>query len=142
LLLLLVAVGCNKRPTSTEEVSAASSLADPAPALLSGSFSSVAKRVTGQARFAYVASTDAYQLILEHVEVDTTDPVHIYLVARDEAPTTGAVQDTEDKYDLGELQNGAPIQVIDLPSAPAPDLRTVVLWGVKYGVNLAQAPLR
>ena len=89
-----------------------------------------------------MAATDTHQLVLERVAVDTQDPVHVYLVALDEAPNTRAVEVTEDKYDLGELEPGSVQQTFELPSAPDARLRVVVLWGIKYGVNLAQAKLR
>jgi hypothetical protein len=121
----------------------ASARSEPSSArLLSGNFVAVAKPASGTARFAHVAATDTHQLVLERVAVDTQDPVHVYLVALDEAPNTRAVEVTEDKYDLGELEPGSVQQTFELPSAPDARLRVVVLWGIKYGVNLAQAKLR
>jgi hypothetical protein len=149
LALVAQAIGCESR-TRMSKVGAASATpsevvqADQASQspLLNGHFEAVAKRASGSARFAYVAATDTHQLVLERVEVDTLDPVHVYLVSLDEAPNTRAVEVTEDKYDLGEFQAGSILQTFDLPSAPDARLRVVVLWGAKYGINLAQAKLR
>jgi hypothetical protein len=108
---------------------------------LQGSFAQVAKRASGTARFS-ITLEGQHQLLLEHVEVDSKDPIHVYLVARDDAPTTASVEATEDKYDVGVFDPDAAIQRFDLPSAPAPELRVAVLWNVRFGVNLAQAKLR
>jgi hypothetical protein len=153
-LLLLLCVGCSKTrelpvagstPLSANGAAAPSQAQGTPPAntpkALQGSFIRVAKRASGSARFA-VTLEGQHQLVLENVEVDAADPVHVYLVAQEDAPTTASVEATEDKYDVGVLNAEAPVQRFDLPSAPDAKLRVVVLWNVRYGVNLAQARLR
>ena len=68
--------------------------------------------------------------------------MHVYFVGVPAAKTTREVVQTDTKYDFGLLLTDAPQQVIDLPSEPAPELRSVVLWNPAYGVNLAFAALR
>jgi hypothetical protein len=147
--LLSLSVACSKtRDVAPKASAAAVTQTTPKPRAdssaargLQGSFTRVAKRASGTARFA-VTLEGTHQLVLENVEVDSKDPIHVYLVARDDAPTTASVEATEDRYDIGVLDPEAPLQRFNLPSAPDAQLRVAVLWNVRFGVNLAQAQLR
>jgi hypothetical protein len=68
--------------------------------------------------------------------------VRVYLVGHERASSTRILDETEMKYDMGELERGVPEQRIELPSEPDPALRSVVLFYPSFGVNLAVAPLR
>ena len=107
--------------------------------LLAGTFEAVAKPARGSAEL--IVTGNNYQLRLRGVTVDDPGPVHIYFVGLPSAKTTRAVVQTEAKYDFGPLQPDGAQQVIDLPSEPAAELRSVVLWNRSYGVNLAAATL-
>ncbi len=108
--------------------------------LLSGRFESVGKTTRGTVEL--IARGDDYFLRLRNVKVEYDGPIHIYLVGVPSAPNTASVDNTELKYDMAPLQNGAEEQLVALPSAPDPALRSVVLWNPKYGANLANAPLQ
>jgi hypothetical protein len=117
-----------------------SSVAEPAKVLLAGPFDEVAKPARGSAEL--IATGTHYQLRLRAVTVDDRGPVHVYFVGVPAARTTLEVVQTDTKYDFGPLRTDTAQQIIDLPSEPAPELRSVVLWNRLYGVNLAVAALQ
>lgn len=130
--------GCRQDSDSANP--AAENSAPTSQVLLRGDFARVAKNVSGSAEI--VRSGDRYQLRLHHTKVDTLGEVHIYLVGLPEVPSTAALTATDVKYDFGPLEQGAPQQLIELPSEPAPELRSVVLYEPRYRINLAAAALR
>lgn len=107
--------------------------------MLSGSFKRVAKKVEG--RVELVRKGDRYALRLLGTKVDNLGEVHVYFVGLPDARSTLELAGTEMQYDFGPLEQGAPEQIIALPSEPAPELRTVVLFEPRYRVNLASAAL-
>jgi hypothetical protein len=107
--------------------------------LLQGTFESVAKPAQGRAEI--VRTGERYELHLHGARVESQRPVRVYLVGVARAPTTRSVIDAELKYDMAELDQGATHQVIALPSAPDPAIRTVVMWEPTFYVNLAFASL-
>jgi hypothetical protein len=119
----------------------ASEAADPAKAevLLAGDFKRVAKKTSGRAQI--VRRGERYQLRLQGVSVDNLGEVQVYLVGLPEVKSTAALTAAETKYDFGPLEQGAKEQLIGLPSKPAPELRSVVLYEPRYRVNLAAASL-
>lgn len=112
---------------------------DSADVLLSGRFERVAKKVEG--RVELVRKGDRYALRLLGTSVDHPGEVHVYFVGLPSARSTLEMARTEMQYDFGKLEQGAPEQIIGLPSEPAPELRTVVLFEPRYRVNLAAAAL-
>jgi len=136
---LALAMAC-RRSSSRDDSSQSASVAEPAKVLLAGTFEAVAKPASGSAELIVIG--DNYQLRLRGVTVDDRGPVHVYFVGVPAAETTLEVVQTDAKYDFGPLQPDAPQQVIDLPSKPATELRSVVLWNHLYGVNLAAAALK
>ena len=113
--------------------------ADQSEVLLSGSFKRVAKKVEG--RVELVRKGDRYALRLSNTKVDAPGEVRVYFVGLPDAKTTLELAGTDVQYDFGPLEQGAPEQIIGLPSEPAPELRTVVLFEPDYRVNLASAAL-
>jgi len=107
---------------------------------LTGDFVRVVKAVTGKAEIRHEG--DEYWLVLRDVTLDAEGQIHVYLVGHEAARTTRAVTEAELKYDMGPLERGAAEQRIALPSRPDESLRSVVLFEVEFGVNLAVAPLR
>lgn len=124
---------------SKAEPAAAAADADEHEVLLSGTFKRVAKKVEG--RVELVRKGDRYALRLLGTKVDNLGEVHVYFVGLPDARSTLELAGTEMQYDFGPLEQGAPEQIIALPSEPAPELRTVVLFEPRYRVNLAAAPL-
>ena len=107
---------------------------------LRGDFETLVKPVTGRADI--VLRDGKYLLYLTGVSVDAKPPLRVYLVGQQNARTTRSVNESEQRYDMAELDNGAPEQIIALPSRPDPALRSVVIWQAAFAVNLAVAPLR
>lgn len=112
---------------------------DAGEVVLSGSFKRVAKKVEG--RVELVRKGDRYALRLLGTKVDNLGEVHVYFVGLPDARSTLELAGTQMQYDFGPLEQGAPEQIIALPSEPAPELRTVVLFEPRYRVNLASAAL-
>ena len=137
-LAISAAAGCRQSSDSSKQGAANSAL--PSEVVLRGDFARVAKKATGSAEI--IRTGNRYQLRLQNTEVDTLGEVHVYLVGLPEVPNTAALTATEVKYDFGPLERGASQQLIDLPSKPAPELRSVVLYEPRYRVNLAAAALR
>jgi len=131
--------GWGASKTDAADSSEASGAADQTEVLLSGSFKRVAKSVEG--RVELVRRGNNYALRLLNTKVDNLGEVHVYFVGLPDARSTLEMAATETQYDFGPLQQGAPEQIIGLPSEPAPELRTVVLFEPRYRVNLAAAPL-
>ncbi len=134
---LLLGSGCDQHDDSGAPASSASSAPE---VLLVGHFRRVAKPVSGTAQI--VRKGKKYQLRLENTSVDYDGKVRVYLVGLPDVPTTMALLKTDTQYDFGPLEQGAKRQLIDLPSEPAPELRSVVLYEPRYRVNLAVAPLK
>ncbi len=107
---------------------------------LRGDFVRVVKGVTGTAEIRHEA--DQYWLVLRDVTTDAEGQIHVYLVGHDAARTTRAVTEADLKYDMAPLERGVLEQRILLPSRPDDSLRSVVLFEVEFGVNLAVAALR
>ena len=131
--------GSGASKTDAADSSEGSGAADPTEVLLSGSFERVAKKVEG--RVELVRRGKNYALRLLNTKVDNLGEVHVYFVGLPDARSTLEMAATETQYDFGPLEQGAPEQIIGLPSEPAPELRTVVLFEPRYRVNLAAAPL-
>ena len=136
---LLGVAGC-QRETGDEHAAPSSSASDSNRVLLTGTFERVAKKVTG--RVELVQAGGRYQLRLLNVSVDNLGEVHVYFVGLPEAKSTLVLATTQTQYDFGPLEQGSPEQLIDLPSKPASELRTVVLYEPRYRVNLAAASLK
>jgi hypothetical protein len=134
---LLACESTEQSAASTFETSEARASEDSEQVLLEGAFQAVSKTARGKVRVIRVG--ERYELRLEAVEL-AAEGAHVYLVGLEEASTSNAVDAAELKYDLGPLQT--PAQTIELPSAPDPSLRVVVLWNPRYAVNLAAARLR
>jgi len=132
--------GSGASKTDAADSSQAPSASDETEVLLSGSFKRVAKKVEG--RVELVRRGKNYALRLLNTKVDNLGEVHVYFVGLPDARSTLEMAATETQYDFGPLQQGAPEQLIALPSEPAPELRTVVLFEPRYRVNLAAAPLQ
>lgn len=107
---------------------------------LNGDFQKVVKSVSGRADIVY--RDGKYLLYLTGVNVDARPPLRVYLVGDENPRTTRAVKESELIYDMAELDNGADEQVVELPTRPAPGLRSVVIWQQTYAINLAVAPLK
>jgi len=142
--LLVLAVlgpypGCKRDSADSKSESATPAPAGSGEVLLSGTFKRVAKKVEG--RVELVRRGDSYALRLLNTKVDNLGEVHVYFVGLPDAKTTIEMAATETQYDFGPLEQGAPEQLIGLPSEPAPELRTVVLYEPRYRVNLASAAL-
>lgn len=145
-ILGLSACGCKSRksPTQPRSSLSASEIAAPAPVveqlLLTGTFERVARAASGTA--SIYRRGDDYELRLSAVTVAQEGTVRVYLVGHEHADSTRIVGETEMKYDMAELEQGAAEQRIPLPSQPDPALRSVVLFNPAFGVNLAVAALR
>lgn len=137
-VLLALAPACKREPADSEADSGRTP-AEAEEVLLSGSFKRVAKKVEG--RVELVRKGDRYALRLLGTKVDTLGEVHVYFVGLPDARSTLELAGTDMQYDFGPLEQGAAEQIIALPSEPAPELRTVVLFEPRYRVNLAAAPL-
>lgn len=137
-VLLALAPAC-KRESAGSEADSGRTPAEAEEVLLSGSFKRVAKKVEG--RVELVRKGDRYALRLLGTKVDTLGEVHVYFVGLPDARSTLELAGTDMQYDFGPLEQGAAEQIIALPSEPAPELRTVVLFEPRYRVNLAAAPL-
>lgn len=135
--LVLACPGCKQASDAAPADATASG--DQTEVLLSGSFKRVAKKVEG--RVELVRRGKNYALRLLQTKVDNLGEVHVYFVGLPDARSTLEMAATETQYDFGPLEQGAPEQLIALPSEPAPELRTVVLFEPRYRVNLAAAPL-
>jgi hypothetical protein len=107
--------------------------------LLSGSFKRVAKQAAGRAEI--VRHGKQYSLRLSDTTVDNLGEVHVYLVGLPDVRSTLELRAAQTLYDFGPLEQGAKEQIIPLPSEPAPELRSVVLYELRHAVNLASAPL-
>lgn len=140
LLLAFACAACKAQSGgSNAETSKADAAADPTEVLLSGTFKRVAKKVEG--RVELVRKDTRYALRLVNTKVDNLGEVHVYFVGLPDARSTLELSAAETQYDFGPLEQGAQEQIIALPSEPAPELRTVVLFEPRYRVNLAAAPL-
>lgn len=141
-LTLFVLAGACNRPTSGDDSGADPTSTEPTgeTRLLEGRFETVAKRASGTA--AIFQHGSAYELRLSDVTLEHDGEVRVYLVSGDSAASTAAVDGASLKYDLAALDTAVSGQTITLPSKPAPELRSVVLWNAKYGANLAAASLR
>lgn len=139
LTLFGVACACRREPEGSPEPRMDNAASEP-EVLLRGKFTRVAKGATGSAEL--VRRGEQYQLRLRGAGVDSLGEVHVYLVGLPDARSTAALTEAETKYDFGPLKQNAPEQLIDLPSEPAPELRTVVLYEPRYRINLAAAALR
>ena len=139
LVLLALCPRCKADGADSKSESAEPAPADSGEVLLSGTFKRVAKKVEG--RVELVRRGDSYALRLLNTKVDNLGEVHVYFVGLPDAKTTLEMAATETQYDFGPLKQGAPEQIIGLPSEPAPELRTVVLFEPRYRVNLASAVL-
>ena len=131
--------GSSASNADAAEGSAAPHASDPTEVLLSGSFKRVAKNVEG--RVELVKRGNNYALRLLKTKVDNLGEVHVYFVGLPDVRSTLEMAATETQYDFGPLEQGANEQIIGLPSEPAPELRSVVLFEPRYRVNLAAAPL-
>ena len=107
--------------------------------LLSGSFKRVTKPAAGRAEI--VRQGQKYWIKLSDTSVDNLGEVHVYLVGLPDVRSTVELRAAQTLYDFGPLEQGAKEQMIPLPSAPAPELRSVVLYELRYAVNLASAAL-
>jgi hypothetical protein len=136
-VLACAGVGCR---SSTEASEASRQPDSGSGVLLAGDFQRVVKPATGHA--AIERDADGYELRLNGVGVTSARPVRVYLVGSERADTTRVVVETELKYDMAELDQGAAEQLIALPSAPDPKLRSVVLYDALFGINLAYAALK
>ncbi len=130
---------CQRDRAVRAEPEASATSAEARTVLLAGQFANGAKPASGNAQL--VRRGDRYELVLQKVRVDSRRAVRVYLVGVERASTTRSVIETEQKYDLAELDQTTDEQVVPLPSEPAPELRSVVLWEPGYGVNLGYAPL-
>jgi len=142
-LLVLTGGGaaCKNGPGDAKEQRESSdATVDQTEVLLSGTFERVAKKVEG--RVELVRKGSRYALRLMGTKVDTLGEVHVYFVGLPDARSTLELAGAETQYDFGPLEQGAPEQIIALPSEPAPELRTVVLFEPRYRVNLAAAALQ
>lgn len=138
MLLWGMVVGCNR--DSESPAPAASQVASGRNGvLLSGTFQRVAKAADGRAEI--IRRGGKYLLRLSNTTVDTHGEVHVYLVGLPDVTSTAELIATDAVYDFGVLEQGAGEQLIKLPSEPAPELKTVVLFEPRYHVNLARAPL-
>lgn len=139
---LMALSGCRSESTgageSPREVAGAASAAA-AGVLLAGEFAAAARG--GRGRAEIVRQGNDYALRLVGVRIEAGGPVRVYLVGAERASTTRSVVEAEQKYDLAALDPRLDEQLIPLPSAPDPALRSVVLWEPRYGVNLAYAAL-
>lgn len=139
LTLLGVAPACQRASEPAPESTTENAASEP-EVLLRGNFTRVAKRATGSAEL--VRRGEQYQLRLRGASVDNLGEVHVYFVGLPDARSTAALTEAETKYDFGPLKQNAAEQLIDLPSEPAPELRSVVLYEPRYRINLAAAALR
>lgn len=136
-LAAMALVGCQREDSNAAaQVSSSRAMVE---VVLAGDFVRVAKAVEGRAEI--VRRGQSYQLRLRNVRVDHLAEVHVYLVGLPDVRSTIELMATETKYDFGPLEQGAEQQVIDLPSEPAPELRSVVLYEPRYRINLAAASL-
>jgi hypothetical protein len=108
--------------------------------LLAGDFERVSRATKGHAEI--LRRGEKFELVLTNVTVATDSLVRVYLVGHDRASSTFLVDETELKYDMATLEQGAARQVIELPSEPDARLRSVVLYIPAFGINLGFAPLR
>jgi hypothetical protein len=111
---------------------------------LEGTFEQVAKAVTGSVRLERHA--DVYELVVQDVTINDAGPVHVYFVGLDKVRSTHDLDEVDAKYDFGPLEeagSGAfiPEHRIQLPSKPAPNLRSVALINPRFGVVLAASSL-
>jgi hypothetical protein len=132
------ALGCKAESSASSDAPSASQAATPL-VLLEGTFRRVSKKANGKAQI--IRRGERYQIRLLGVSVDTLGETHVYLVGLPDARSTAEVIQATNKYDFGPLRQGAFQQLIDLPSKPALELRTVVLYEPRFHVNLAAAPL-
>ncbi|HEY6724266.1 MAG TPA: hypothetical protein VI197_09545 [Polyangiaceae bacterium] len=141
LALLSLASSCKRDAAADSKAEAAATPAAPdaGEVVLSGSFKRVAKKVEG--RVELLRKGDRYALRLLGTKVDNLGEVHVYFVGLPDARSTLELAGTQMQYDFGPLEQGAPEQIIALPSEPAPELRAVVLFEPRYRVNLASAAL-
>ncbi|HEU5073490.1 MAG TPA: hypothetical protein VFU02_04945 [Polyangiaceae bacterium] len=140
-ILACLATGpaCKSGSGGTQAHESEAGTPDSGEVLLSGRFERVAKKVEG--RVELVRKGDRYALRLLGARVDHPGEVHVYFVGLPSARSTLEMARTNMQYDFGKLEQGAPEQIIGLPSEPAPELRTVVLFEPRYRVNLAAAAL-
>lgn len=134
----VISAGCN-RDSEQAAPAASSAAADGTSVLLTGTFQRVAKAASGRAEI--IRRGNEYSLRLSHASVDSSSEVHVYLVGLPDVASTAELIATDTVYDFGPLEQGANEQLIELPSEPAPELKTVVLFEPRYHVNLARAPL-
>jgi|GEM_PF-5466953 hypothetical protein len=130
---------CQRDRAAPAEPEASATSAEATTVLLAGRFANGAKPASGEAQI--VRRGDRYELVLRKVRVDSRRTVRVYLVGVERASTTRSVIETEQKYDMAELDQTTDQQIVPLPSEPAPELRSVVLWEPTYGVNLGYAAL-
>ncbi len=143
-------IGCLKEPLESRRSGPPTNPAvtqQPAPAapvLLEGTFEQVAKAVTGSVRLERHA--DVYELVVRNVTLNDAGPVHVYFVGLDQVRSTHDLDEVDAKYDFGPLEESGPGTFvpehrIQLPSKPAPNLRSVALINPRFGVVLAASSL-
>src|SRR5688572_4373489 len=128
---------CKNEPTESNAGTPAE--AGQVEVLLRGSFKRVTKQAAGRAEI--VRRGQKYWIKLSDTTVDNPGEVHVYLVGLPDVRSTVELRAAQTLYDFGPLEQGAKEQIIPLPSAPAPELRSVVLYELRYAVNLASAAL-
>lgn len=142
-------IGCLKEPLESRRTTSGSSQADSpthrGPVLLTGAFQRVAKNVTGTVSLEH--HDGVYELVVRDVTLNDAGPVHVYFVGLEHVRTTRDLDEVDAKYDFGPLEEAGsgtfvPEQRIKLPSAPAKELRSVVLLNPRFGVVLASSSLR
>jgi hypothetical protein len=141
-------VGCLKEPLESRRTPSGSSRADSAstgPVLLTGAFEQIAKKVSGTVSLEH--HDGLYELVVRNVQLNDVGPVHVYFVGLDQVRSTRDLDEVDAKYDFGPLEEAepgtfVPEQRIELPSAPAKELRSVVLLNPRFGVVLASSSLR
>lgn len=115
------------------------------PVLLVGSFEQVAKKATGTVSLEH--HDGVYELVVRDVTLNDAGPIHVYFVGLERVRSTRDLDEVDAKYDFGPLEETGsgtfvPEQRIKLPSAPAKELRSVVLLNPRFGVVLASSSLR
>lgn len=131
---LLTFTACRNSGTTDAEQQTAEQV------VASGRFEAVTRPASGGVEV--LKRGEEYTLKLSGVSVQSEGAIRVYLVGLDAALSTAAVVGAELKYDMGPLQVDAAEQRIELPGAPDPKLRSVVLWHAAFGANLAAARLR
>lgn len=132
--VLLVFIACRNSGTTHAE-------SEPEERVVaSGRFEAVTRPGSGSVEL--LKRGEEYTLKLAGVSLKSDGPIRVYLVGLDAALSTAAVDDAELKYDMGPLHLDAAEQRIELPGAPDPKLRSVVLWHGAFRANLAAARLR